>query len=289
MLQKISNTFQRPLHKVMVVNKQHIMGAENRLMSLLQELYQYREMITTLVYKDLRGRYKGSVLGFLWTFLNPLLQLAVYTMVFSVILRAGIEKYYLFLFVALIPWIFFSTCLTGGSAVILNEKNLVTKIYFPREVLPVSFVSGSFINMLYSFIVVLAVVFFSSGTLNLLAWCYLPIVMAVEYMFALGCTFLASSLTVYFRDLQHILGIISMAWQFLTPVMYSVDMVPEELLTLFYMNPMTTIIIAYRDILYYGKIPAMETIGLPFIISIVTLLLGVCVFHRLQRNFAEEL
>ena len=111
----------------------------------------------------------------------------------------------------------------------------------------------------------------------------------MEFLFALGCTFLASSLTVYFRDLQHILGIISMAWQFLTPVMYSVDMVPEELLTLFYMNPMTTIIIAYRDILYYGKIPAMETIGLPFIISIVTLLLGVCVFHRLQRNFAEEL
>ena len=260
-----------------------------RTMCLLQELYQYREMITTLVYKDLRGRYKGSILGFFWTFLNPLLQLAVYTMVFSVILRAGIEKYYLFLFVALIPWIFFSTCLTGGSAVILNEKNLVTKIYFPREVLPIAFVSSSFINMLYSFVVVLIVVVFASGTVNLLAWCYLPLVMIVEYMFALGCTFLASSLTVYFRDLQHILGIVAMGWQFLTPVMYSVDMVPEDLLNIFYLNPMTTIIMAYRDILYYGRIPAMETIGLPFVISAVTLLLGVCVFHRLQRNFAEEL
>lgn len=258
-------------------------------MCLLQELYQYREMITTLVYKDLRGRYKGSILGFFWTFLNPLLQLAVYTMVFSVILRAGIEKYYLFLFVALIPWIFFSTCLTGGSAVILNEKNLVTKIYFPREVLPIAFVSSSFINMLYSFVVVLIVVVFASGTVNLLAWCYLPLVMIVEYMFALGCTFLASSLTVYFRDLQHILGIVAMGWQFLTPVMYSVDMVPEDLLNIFYLNPMTTIIMAYRDILYYGRIPAMETIGLPFVISAVTLLLGVCVFHQLQRNFAEEL
>lgn len=260
-----------------------------RTMCLLQELYQYREMITTLVYKDLRGRYKGSILGFFWTFLNPLLQLAVYTMVFSVILRAGIEKYYLFLFVALIPWIFFSTCLTGGSAVILNEKNLVTKIYFPREVLPIAFVSSSFINMLYSFVVVLIVVVFTSGTVNLLSWCYLPLVMIVEYMFALGCTFLASSLTVYFRDLQHILGIVAMGWQFLTPVMYSVDMVPEDLLNIFYLNPMTTIIMAYRDILYYGRIPAMETIGLPFVISAVTLLLGVCVFHRLQRNFAEEL
>lgn len=258
-------------------------------MRLLQELYQYREMIATLVYKELRGRYKGSLLGFFWTFLNPLLQLGVYTMVFSVILRAGIEKYYLFLFVALIPWIFFSTCLTGGSAVIINEKNLVTKIYFPREVLPVAFVNSSFINMLYSFLVVLVVVVLANRAVNLLAWCYLPLVMAVEYVFALGCTFLVSALTVYFRDLQHILGIVAMGWQFLTPVMYSVDMVPEELLGVFYLNPMTTLIMAYRDILYYGRVPAMETIGIPFVISVAVLLLGLLVFHRLQRNFAEEL
>ena len=258
-------------------------------MQLLRELYQYREMIKMLIYKDLRGRYKGSILGFFWTFLNPLLQLAVYTMVFSVILRAGIEQYYLFLFVALIPWIFFSTCLTSGSAVVLNEKNLVTKIYFPREVLPVAFVSSSFINMLYSFIVVLAVVAFANRHINLLAWCYLPFIMAVEYVFTLGCTFLTSSLTVYFRDLQHILGIIAMGWQYLTPVMYSVDVVPEELLGIFYLNPMTTIIMAYRDILYYGRIPSMETIALPFIISMIIFLFGLFVFHRLQRNFAEEL
>lgn len=258
-------------------------------MQLLRELYQYREMIKMLVYKDLRGRYKGSVLGFFWTFLNPLLQLAVYTMVFSVILRAGIEQYYLFLFVALIPWIFFSTCLTSGSAAVLNEKNIVTKIYFPREVLPVAFVSSSFINMLYSFIVVLAVVAFANRHINLLAWCYLPLIMVVEYVFALGCTFLVSSLTVYFRDLQHILGIIAMGWQYLTPVMYSVNMVPEELLGIFYLNPMTTIIMAYRDILYYGRFPSMETIALPFIISMIIFLFGLFVFHRLQRNFAEEL
>lgn len=258
-------------------------------MQVLRELYQYREMIYSLIRKDLRGRYKGSVLGFLWTFVNPLLQLAVYTMVFSVILRAGIDKYYLFLFVALIPWMFFSNSLVGGSSVILDSKNLVTKIYFPREVLPISFVSSNFINMLYSFVVVLIVVLFSSDQVNLYAWCYLPLVMLVEYILALGCTFLASSLTVYFRDFQHILGIIAMGWQFLTPVMYSVDMVPEELLTIFYMNPMTTIIMAYRDILYYGTIPDMGTIGLPFIISIVVLVLGSIVFHRLQRNFAEVL
>ena len=99
-------------------------------MKVFEEIFQYREMIANLVHKDLRAKYKGSVLGFLWTFLNPLLQLLVYTLVFSVILRAGIDKYYLFLFVALIPWMFFSNCISGGSAVIINEQNLVTKIYF---------------------------------------------------------------------------------------------------------------------------------------------------------------
>ena len=258
-------------------------------MQILKNIFQYREMIANLVRKDLRGRYKGSVLGFLWTFINPLLQLAVYTMVFSVILRADIDKYYLFLFVALIPWIFFSTCLTGGSAVILNEKNLVQKIYFPREVLPVAFVTSSFINMLYSFIVVLIVVLFTAQPVNFLAWCYLPIIMVVEYLFALGCTLITSAITVYFRDLEHILSIITMAWQFLTPVMYSADMVPEQLKGIFMLNPMTSIITAYREILYYGQVPNLDVLLLPLLISIIIVVIGFFVFHRLQRNFAEEI
>ena len=117
-------------------------------MKLLKELYAYREMIISLVRKDLRGRYKGSVLGFLWTFINPLLQLMVYTIVFSVILRAGIDKFYLFLFVALVPWIFFSSAVTGGATSILSQQDMVKKIYFPRQVLPISYVTSSFVNML---------------------------------------------------------------------------------------------------------------------------------------------
>ena len=117
-------------------------------MRLIRELYEYREMIFSLVKRDLKGRYKGSVLGFFWTFLNPLLQLCVYTMVFSVIMRNDIEQYYLFLFVALIPWIFFSTSVSGGSGCIWAQQDMVKKIYFPREVLPVAYVTSQFVNML---------------------------------------------------------------------------------------------------------------------------------------------
>lgn len=258
-------------------------------MKILEEIFQYREMIANLVHKDLRGKYKGSILGFLWTFINPLLQLMVYTLVFSVILRAGIDKYYLFLFVALIPWMFFANCISGGSAVIINEQNLVTKIYFPREVLPIAYVTSGFMNMLYSFIVVIIVCVICGSNVNVLAWAYLPLIMIIEYIFALGCTFILSALTVYFRDLQYIMGIISMAWQFLTPVMYPQDMVPEEILPFFLLNPMTSIITAYRDVLYYGTFPEIKTLVMPFVLSVIILCGGFALFHRLQREFAEEL
>ena len=135
-------------------------------MKTLKEIYDYRQMVFSLVKKDLRGRYKGSVLGFMWTFINPLLQLVVYTVVFSLILKTNIERYYLYLFVALIPWIFFSASLTGGSASIVAQKDLVKKIYFPRQVIPISYVTSSFVNMLLSFIVVFIVIIFSGAGIS---------------------------------------------------------------------------------------------------------------------------
>ena len=258
-------------------------------MNKLKEIYAYREMINSLVRKDLRGRYKGSVLGFLWTFLNPLLQLIVYTMVFSVILRAGIDKYYLFLFVALIPWIFFSSSVISGSSCIIAQKDLVKKIYFPREVLPISHVTTCFINMLLSFIVIFFVVAISGVGINFRAVCYLPIIMIVEYILALGMAMIFSALTVYLRDLEYILGIITMAWQFLTPIMYSIDIVPENIMPIFMANPMTPIIIAYRDILYYKQIPQISTLLHAFVLGVIILIIGSIIFDKLQKHFAEEL
>lgn len=258
-------------------------------MNIFKELYQYREMIRSLIHRDLRGRYKGSVLGFLWTFINPLLQLGIYTIVFSSIMRMGIDDYYLFLFVALIPWMFCTSSIMGGSTCILANQNLVTKIYFPREVLPIAVVTSNFINMLYCFVIVLSVVLIFSNNVNFEAWLYLPVVAMLEYILVLGLAFFFSSLTVYFRDLEHILGILTMGWQFLTPVMYSVDMVPQEYMTLFNLNPMTPIITVYRDVLYYGRIPHLDTLSAGLIFSILILIIGFTVFNKLKRRFAEEL
>ena len=258
-------------------------------MTIFRELYNYRQMIFSLVKRDLRGRYKGSVFGFLWTFLNPLLQLVVYTFVFSFLLKSEIENYYLFLFVALIPWLFFSTAITGGSGSVLHQSGMVTKIYFPREVLPISHVTSAFINMLYSFIVVFIVIIIARVPVSPVALLYLPIVMIVEYFLALGITMLVSAITVYFRDLEFILSIFMMAWQYLTPVMYSVDIVPENLMKIFMLNPMTPITIAYRDILYYAKAPDLSTLLLAVGMSAVFMIIGFWAFGKLKKRFAEEM
>lgn len=262
-------------------------------MKNLKEIYNYKEMIHSLVRRDLRGRYKGSALGFLWTFINPLLQLLVYTLVFSVIMRNGIEKYYLFLFVALVPWIFFSSSLTGGAGCILTSQDLVKKIYFPREVLPIAYVTTSFVNMLLSFVVVFIVLLVTGFGISLKALLYLPIIMLVEYLLVLGITFITSALTIYFRDLQYILGIVAMAWQFLTPVMYSQEMVeealPEPLLYIWNLNPTTPIINAYRQILYYKQTPELYTLTSAVILGTVCLIIGYFIFRKLQKGFAEEI
>lgn len=255
----------------------------------IKEVYKYREMIYNFVRKDLRGRYKESMLGFLWTFINPLFQLIIYTLVFSFILKSDIDKYYLFLFVALIPWIFFSASLTGGSTSILSQKDMVKKIYFPREVLPISYVTSCFVNMLYGFIIVFIVVVFTGVKLSLGSLLYLPLIMIIEYILALGIALMSSAITVYFRDFEHILGIISMAWMYLTPIMYNIDIVPPKYQRLFSINPMTPVIRAYRDILYYGRTPHIRTLISATLLGLSVLIFGWILFGRLKRGFVEEI
>ena len=163
------------------------------------------------------------------------------------------------------------------------------KIYFPREILPIAYVTSAFVNMLFCFIVIFAVVLVSGVHISIKGLLCLPIIMLVEYILALGGALLTSGLTVYFRDLEYILGIITMAWMYLTPIMYSVDIVPERLRPLFNLNPMTPIIVAYRDILYYGRVPELGTLLHGLILGIIILVVGFWSFGKLQRHFAEEL
>lgn len=258
-------------------------------MKRLKTLYLYREMIFSLVKRELRGRYKGSVLGFLWTLVNPLFQLIIYTIVFSYIMRAGKDDYYLFLFVALVPWIFFSSSVQVGAGCIWSQKGMINKIYFPREVLPIATVIGQLINMLLSLLVVLAVLIIAHKKLSVYAMLTLPIVIGIEFIVTVGLTFWVSAISVFFQDLIQILGIIMMLWQFLTPVMYEVQDIPEHMRKYFEINPMTPIIIAYRNILYYGKMPDVESMMNALLLGIVLLISGWIMFGKLEKKFSEIL
>lgn len=259
-------------------------------MNIFKELYQYREMIRNMINRELRGRYKGSVLGILWSFLNPLFQMLVYTIVFSFIMKNGIEDYYLFLIVALIPWIFLSTTVTIGTSCIRAQKEMINKIYFPREILPVSMVTSQIVNMFYAFLVVFVVLFVSGKGINIKALVYFPLIIVIQYFFVLGLTFFVSAMTVYFRDLEYITGIIVMAWQFLSPVMYGIDVIPEGMFrNVFELNPMTPIIIVYREILYYKAVPSVRYLLMGTLYAVIFFLFGFFVFEKMKRNFSEVL
>ena len=257
-------------------------------MIVLKELYNYREMVYNLVKKDLRGRYKGSVLGFLWTFINPLFQLAVYTMVFSTIMRVNVDKFYMYLFIALIPWIFFTTSVLSGTISIIQNKDLIKKIYFPRIIIPISTVLATFMNMIFSMAVVILALFISGIGISYYIL-LLPIIMILEFFLVLGMVFLFSSLNVFFRDIEYILSIIMMIWFYMTPIVYTVEMIPEKYKTLFYLNPMTNIVIFYRDILFYKRMPSFGFMGGVFLYSLAMIVIGFFVFQKLQKNFVEEL
>lgn len=262
-------------------------------MNSFKELWDYRQMIVSLVKKDLTTRYKGSILGFLWTFINPLFQLLIYTIVFKYLLRTDgtVENFAMYLFVALIPWLFCSSSIQQGSMSVIVNAGLVQKVYFPRIVLPIASVTSNFVNMLFSFIVVFVALLVTGTVLTPFAF-FLPIIMVIEYFFVMGIAILVSAATVYLRDLEHILGIFVMGWFYLAPIVYSLDVfkdIPTWALGIIYGNPITGIVNGYRDVLLYGRAPDFAAMIPAFICIAGFLVIGVLVFNKLQKRFAEEL
>lgn len=253
----------------------------------LQELYCYREMLKNLVFKELRTRYKGSFLGLLWTFINPLMMLAVFSIVFSTVMRVNVEKYSMFLFCALLPWNLFQNGIQASAPSIVLNGGLIKKIYFPAAILPLSIVTTGVINYLLSLAILIPALLIFDISLN---WAILtlPLILLIEFLFTLGIALVVCSVNVYFRDVEHMTGIFLMVLFYLTPVLYPEKMVPEKYMWIFEINPMTPIILAYRDIFYWGRWPDLAALAPVALGSVLVLLCGYIIFDRLKRRFAEE-
>lgn len=257
-------------------------------MNIFQELFSYRQMLKSMVLSDLRTRYKGSILGFLWTFINPLLTLLVYTIVFSTIMRMNIEHYSVFMFIGLLPWINFSTSLLTSSGIIIRNSNLVKKIYFPHEILPLSNVIGGIINYLFGLVILCAAILLDGMTFSYHV-VYFPVILLLQFILTLALSFIVSSVTVYFRDIEHILGALIMAWFYFTPIIYPESMIVEKYKFLFDLNPIRPIFISYQNIFYYHQEPNWNNLTICYGFSLVLLVIGWFIFRRLNRNIAEEL
>lgn len=255
----------------------------------IRNIFSYSDMIGSLVKKELRGKYKGSVLGFLWTFINPLCQIIVYTIVFSVIVRNNLDKFYVYMIVGMIPWLFFDMSLRQGAGCIRYQGDMIKKIYFPREVLPIACVTSNFVNMLFCFVIVFAVLFISGIGVRIEALLFLPLVMTIEYFLSLGFALIVSAGTVYFKDLEHIITVILMAWIYGTPIMYSMEFIPANIKWLFKANPMTSVIESYHKILYWKALPSGKELLYSAAFALVMMVIGGLIFARLDDNFAEEL
>ena len=257
-------------------------------MKFLKSLYEYRELLKTSISKDIRRKYKNSVLGIIWSFLNPLLQIAVYAIVFPLIMKSNLPNYTVFLCCGLIPWNFFSNATSRTSFTMIENGNIIKKVYFPREILPISVVTSEAINFIISTIIILAFVLgYGMGLSKYII--FYPIILIIQYILLLGVSFVVSSITVYLRDLQHFIGIALQLLFYATPIVYAPDSIPQEFQWIIKYNPMTYIINGYRDIFYYKQMPNFESLGIVLLISIVLFFIGYFIFKKLQRRFAEEL
>lgn len=255
----------------------------------IQLLYQYRYLIQNLVSREVRLRYKNSFLGFFWSFLNPLLIMTVFTLVFQVFLGIERKHFQLWLLCALLPWNWCITSVMGSVSSIVANSNLIMKVFFPREVLPVSLVFSNLVQFLLALCVymVWALIVQIPFSASLLL---LPVVLFMQLLFLAGLGLFLSALNVFYRDVGIIMEAVTLAWFFLTPIFYDISEVKPGLASFVYrLNPMASLIASYRSILYYGDYPGTDFFLRTFVTCLLFFIVGYAFFLKLAPNFGEEL
>jgi len=256
--------------------------------TVIGELLGYRALIRNLVLKDLKLKYRDSVLGLIWSLLNPLLMLVVYTVAFKFILRVETENYAYFLLVALLPWNFFSSSLVASTQAITGNANLIKKVYFPREALPIATVLFTFSQLVLALAVFLpALVLVSGVRLHWTAVLFVPLLL-LHLLFTIGLAFILATCTVFFRDVAHLTEVAVVLLFWMTPIIYPVTMASAKLQLVFTLSPLAAFAIAYQDVLFWGRVPEELVVSTLLGWTIAALLGGQVLFRRHSPTFAEE-
>lgn len=255
---------------------------------LITNLYNYRLLLKSNIKKEIRGKYKASFLGVLWSFINPLLTALIYAIVFPFILKNTAEHYVTFIIIGILPWTYFTNTIMQGTTIILANAGIIKKVYFPREILPIAVNTSGLINFLISCIIIF-IFLICSGIGFSKYILFLPIIILVQYLFQLGIILITSAIEIYVRDAEYIINFFVTMLFYATPIIYSADMFANSKIDwLFKLNPMATIINSYRNVLFYQTMPELKSLLLTMFGSILLLFIGFKIFNKLQKGFAEE-
>ena len=256
-------------------------------MKILKDIYQYRELLKTNVQKEIRGKYKGSFLGVLWSFINPLLQVAVYAIVFPYIMRIQTDNYLIYLIIGIIPWNFFITVINQGMITVRMNAGIIKKVYFPREILPLSVALSGLVNFFISSVII--ILFCLIGGVGI-TWHIIlfPIIAIIQFFFTLGIVFAFSAINIYIKDTEYLIQLFVNLLFYATPILYQAELFPESIRWILYLNPMTQIIMAYRNVFMYHTLPGPKGFLYLIILTILILYIGYKIFKKLERGFAEE-
>lgn len=279
-------------------------GKHDGIRTKLEELLNYRYLLRNLVRRDLKARYKNSAFGIIWSLLNPLAMMLVFTLLFTVMGNDSTRDYAIFVLVGLIPWNFFSGSVLSGTNSVTGNSSLVKKVYFPRELLPTSSLMSNLVNFAIAFIVLVIFLYLFGIGLTIHAL-WVPAILVTQLIFTLGLVLMLGSLNVFYRDVMMMMEVVIMAWFFLTPVFYSLELFGETA-TLFgitfdpaqvmrWINPMASIIDGYRTVLW-GTYESAGPVAMnpayllrTLVTSVFILIFGYFVFNRLDHKFGERL
>ncbi|NQT89927.1 MAG: ABC transporter permease [Candidatus Omnitrophica bacterium] len=254
----------------------------------ISNIYAYRHTIWDTAIKQLNSRYAGSIMGIWLAIVNPLLIMLAVTFVFQVIFKVAIQRFFLFALAGIFPWLFFSNALFEGAFSILGQRSVLHQFSIPREIIPLSSVLSNFLNFLIGWCIVLPLfIIFNPGLILLIP--LLVIVLLLNLIFTIGLVLSLSVLNVFFRDIGHIMGVLLMFWFWITPVFYTVDMVPAGFRWISYLNPMTPYITYYREVLFNAAIPSLPVFLGVFLWALVSLISGILIFWRLEPTLLKRM
>lgn len=250
-----------------------------------------RDLLWHMTVRHLRGQYKQSILGYAWAVVNPLSQMVIMSFVFATIMRFGSDgetPFALFLFVGLLPWIFFSQALSAATDSVIGASSLVTKVYFPREVLPTAAVFTKIVDLGFGLMILAGIMlYYGHPPESTSVW--LPVLFFIHLLFTLGLSYPLAALNLFFHDVRFLVGVTLTLWFYLTPVIYPLSIVPDKYAFIYDLNPNALFIDAYRRVILYGQIPSLEKTLVGLGVSVLTFLVGYYLFKKMEPHFADRI